>query len=180
MLGKILIILVVVGVAFVGIVVTRPSEFHVTRSLAMSAPASTVFAQVNDLHKWKAWSPWAKMDPNATETHEGPVSGTGSIMRWAGNMKVGEGSMTIVESHPNDLIRFRLEFLKPMAATNTAEFTFKPQGNQTLVTWSMSGHNNFIGKAMSLIMNCDKMVGDQFEQGLSQLAAVVGRRKGSA
>jgi hypothetical protein len=78
-----------------------------------------------------------------------------------------------VESHPHDLIRFKLEFLKPMAATNTAEFTFTPQGKQTLVTWSMSGHNNFVGKAMGLVMNCDKMIGGQFETGLANLKSIL-------
>src|SRR6266480_434577 len=155
MFSKILIALGVIVVAFVILVSQQPSEFRITRSLAMSAPASAVFAQVNDLHKWKSWSPWAKMDPNATETHEGPVAGTGAKMSWAGNMKVGAGSMTIIESRRSDLIRFKLQFLKPMAATNTAEFTFQPQGNQTLVAWSMAGHNNFLGKTMGLIMNCE-------------------------
>src|SRR5882762_5993210 len=151
MLIKILLTLAVLDILLVVLVSNRPSDFRVTRTATMSAPASAVFAQVNDLHKWKAWSPWAKMDPNATETHEGPAAGTGAKMSWAGNMKVGAGSMTITESHPHDLVRFKLEFLKPMAATNTAEFTFQPQGNQTLVRWSMSGHSNFIGKAMGLI-----------------------------
>src|SRR5260221_14652047 len=107
------------------------------------------------------------MDPNAATTFGGPASGVGATMDWAGNMKVGEGSMTIVESHPNDLVRFRLDFQKPFAGTNTAEFTFQPQGGQTQVTWSMTGHNNFMGKAMGLVMNCDKMVGGQFEQGFA-------------
>jgi hypothetical protein len=30
-----------------------------------------------------------------------------------------------------------------------------------------------MGKAMSLIMNCDKMVGGQFEQGLAAMKSVV-------
>ena len=172
MLIRILLALVVIVAVFVVVVSTRPSEFRITRTAAISAPAAAVFAQVNDLHRWKAWSPWAKMDPNAKEVHEGPAAGTGAKMSWSGNNKVGEGSMTITERRPNDFVRFRLEFLKPFAATNTAEFTFKPQGNQTVVTWSMFGHNNFMGKAMGLIMNCDKMVGGQFEKGLAQLKSV--------
>jgi hypothetical protein len=39
--------------------------------------------------------------------------------------------MTIAESRPSDLIRVKLEFFKPFAATNTAEFTFIPEKNQT-------------------------------------------------
>jgi uncharacterized protein YndB with AHSA1/START domain len=176
MFKKILMALVVLVGVVVVIVSRQPSEFRVTRSLAISAPASAVFAQVNDLHKWKAWSPWAKLDPDATETHEGPAAGKGAIMKWSGNMKVGEGVMAITESRPNDRIVFQLDFVKPMPASNIAEFTFTPQGHQTLVTWSMSGHNNFIGKAMGLVMNCDKMIGGQFEKGLADLNSIVEKR----
>ena len=94
-------------------------------------------------------------------------------MRWVGNNKVGQGSMTIIESRPDEFISFKLEFLKPFAATNTAEFTFNSENNQTTVTWSMYGKSNFISKAMGLIMNCEKMVGDQFENGLTTLKSVV-------
>ena len=173
MITKILFTLAFLAAVLVVVISKQPSEFYVMRSATLPAPASVVFAQVNDLHHWKAWSPWARMDPNATETYEGPAAGVGARLRWAGNMKVGEGSMTITESHPNDLVRFRLEFLKPFAGTNTAEFTFQSQGNQTVVTWSMAGHNNFMGKAMSLVINCDKMIGGQFEQGFANLNAVL-------
>jgi len=128
---------------------------------------------VNDFHNWEAWSPWAKLDPAAKATFEGPSTGTGAIFKWAGNKEVGEGSMTITESRPSDLIRIKLEFLRPFEATNSAEFTFKPEGNRTAVTWSMEGKNNFIAKAVCLFMNMDKMVGGQFEQGLAQMKAVV-------
>jgi hypothetical protein len=80
--------------------------------------------------------------------------------------------MTIIESRPGELIRIRMDFLKPFKATNTAEFTFKPQGDQTFVTWSMYGKNNFIAKAIGLFMDCDKMIGDQFEKGLADMKAV--------
>jgi hypothetical protein len=84
---------------------------------------------VNDFHNWEAWSPWAKLDPAAKATFEGPSAGTGAIFKWAGNKEVGEGSMTITESRPSDLIRIKLEFLRPFEATNSAEFTFKSKYN---------------------------------------------------
>ena len=80
--------------------------------------------------------------------------------------------MTITESRPSDLIRIKLEFLRPFEATNSAEFTFKPEGNRTAVTWSMEGKNNFIAKAVCLFMNMDKMVGGDFEKGLASLKSV--------
>ena len=173
MMIKILIALAVVIVLFIIVVATRPSAFQVTRSATIAAPPEVVFLQVNDLRLWEAWSPWAKIDPNAKNTFIGPPAGMGAAMAWSGNNKVGEGRMTITESRPHELVRFRLEFLRPFKAVSDTEFAFRPEGNSTVVTWTMFGKNNFIGKAMSLFMDCDKMVGGQFEQGLAQMNSVV-------
>jgi hypothetical protein len=168
----ILLVIAAVIVLLVAVVATRPSDFRVTRSTAISAPPAVVFAQVNDFHNWDGWSPWARMDSEMKATYAGPAAGTGAVYSWVGNNKVGEGRMTIMESHPSDLVRIKLEFIKPFAATNTAEFTFQPQGNQTTVTWNMTGKKNFMTKAMGLVMNMDKMIGGQFDQGLAQMKSV--------
>lgn len=173
MLKKIFLVLAVLIIGFVIVVLTRPEDFRVSRKAAMAAPPETVFAQVNDFHKWQAWSPWAKMDPNATYSYDGPAEGVGAKFGWSGNSKVGVGSMTITESHPSDLIRLQLEFIKPVAGKSATEFTFQPQDGGTVVTWTMSGKNNFIGKAFSLFMDCEKMVGPDFEKGLANMKTIV-------
>src|SRR5438045_1190045 len=154
-MSKLKIALLVVGIlviAFVIIVATRPADFRVTRSTTIAAPPDSIFAQVNDLHNWQAWSPWAKLDPNAKMTYEGPAAGIGAGYTWDGNKEVGAGRMTITESQPGERVGLKLEFLKPFKATNGTEFTFKPAGNGTTVTWSMYGKNNFMFKAVSLFM----------------------------
>ncbi len=173
MLKIILISLAVIVVVFLVVVAMQPSEYRVARSAAISAPAPVVFAQVNDFHKWEAWNPWGKIDPAMKQSYEGAAAGTGAIYTWNGNKEVGEGRMTITESRPSDLIRIKLEFFKPFAGTSIAEFNFKPEGNQTAVTWSMAGENNFMAKAMHLFMNMDKMIGGQFEQGLASMKSIV-------
>jgi len=80
--------------------------------------------------------------------------------------------MTLTESHTNDLVRIKLEFIKPFASVCDTEFTFKPDGNQTAVTWSMTGTNNFVAKGFCLFMNMDKTVGGDFEKGLAQMKSV--------
>jgi uncharacterized protein YndB with AHSA1/START domain len=172
MLVKILVGLAALVVLLVVVVALQPSEFRITRTATVAAPASAVFAHVNDFHKWEAWSPWAKLDPAARNTFEGAPAGTGAVFAWAGNSKVGEGRMTITESRPNELVRIKLEFMRPFAATNTAEFRFKPEGDRTAVTWSMYGHNNFIGKAVCLVMNMDKTLGGEFDKGLAAMKSV--------
>ena len=151
----------------------RSDDFKVARSATFKATPAAVFEQVNDFRKWEAWSPWAKLDPNAKSTFEGPTRGEGTKMSWAGNMEVGEGNMTIVESKPNELVRIRLEFIKPMAGVNDVQMKIEPKGDETALTWSMEGKNGFMGKAIGLFMDCEKMCGDYFEQGLSNMKAIV-------
>lgn len=169
MLKKVLIGLAVVVAALVGVIAMQPSEFRIERSTTISAPPSDVFAQVNDFHNWEAWSPWAKLDPAAKNTFEGAASGKGAIFKWSGNDEVGEGIMTVTESRPDERIAINLEFVRPMADTCLTEFTFKPEGEQTTVTWTMSGQQNFMEKAFCMFMDMDKMVGGDFEKGLAQM-----------
>ncbi|MBI3414337.1 MAG: SRPBCC family protein [Verrucomicrobia bacterium] len=173
MLKKILIIVAVVIVVFLIVVARQPEDFRVMRFTTIAAPQAAIFPHVNELRKWDAWSPWAKLDPTAKNTFDGPPAGQGAVMAWAGNSQVGEGRMTITESKPSELVRCRLEFFKPMAGVSDTDFAFRPEGNQTVVVWTMSGKNNFIAKAMCLFMNMDKMVGGQFEQGLASMKAIV-------
>jgi hypothetical protein len=173
MLEIILISIAVIVIVFVVIVAMQPSEFLIARSTIISAPPTAVFPQVNDFHMWKSWNPWGKIDPAMKQTYEGAPAGTGAIYTWAGNKEVGEGRMTIIESRPSDLIRVKLEFMKPFRANHIALFTIKPEGKQTVVTWNMTGQNNFMAKAIHLFMNMDKMIGGQFEKGLADMKSVV-------
>jgi hypothetical protein len=132
----------------------------------MAAPPENAFAQVNDFHAWPAWSPWMK------KTFEGAPSGVGAVYAWVGNKQVGEGKMTIEKSTPPSLIGIKLEFIKPFAATNQATFTFTPSAGGTNVTWAMDGQNNFVGKAFSMFMDMDKMIGGDFEKGLASMKSL--------
>lgn len=172
MLKILFIALPVVLVIFLIIVALRPSDFRVVRSLAMGAPPDAIFPHVNELKQWEAWNPWGKIDPNMKLTYDGPTAGVGASYAWTGNNEVGEGKATIIESQPNKLIRFKMEFFKPMAGVSDAWFTFQGQGNHTEVTWAMTGKNNFIAKAFCLFMNMDKMIGGQFEKGLADLKTI--------
>ena len=164
---------VIIGAAFAAIVASRPSEFRITRSAVAAADPATVFAQVNDVRRFQDWSPWAKRDPQATMTFEGPSAGEGAAFSWSGNSQVGQGAMTVTDSRPNERVQFRLDFVKPMKATNTAEFTFEPTAEGTRVTWSMYGQSRFMCKAIGMFMNMDKMVGGDFEKGLADLKRIV-------
>ena len=176
MLKKILIALVVAVAAFAVVVALQPSDLRVSRTVTIAASAADVFGHVNDLHKWDAWSPWAKLDPKAKVGFEGSPAGKGAVFTWSGNSEVGEGRMTVAESRPGELVSIDVVFVKPFEGTSTSEFSFKPEGSGTAVTWSMGGHHDFIQKAMCLIMSGEKMLGGEMEKGLAQLKAVVEKK----
>ena len=172
-----MVIYIFVGLAlviavFAIVAALQPTDFRISRTVRIAAPAPVVFAEVNDFHKWTAWSPYEKFDPAMKRSYEGAPAGDGAVYSWNGNRNAGEGRSTIIESRPNELVKIRLEFVRPFKCTNTAEFTFAPEGDTTAVTWSLYGKNTFMGKAFGLIMNMDKMVGGQFEDGLGQLKSV--------
>ncbi|MGB6427609.1 MAG: SRPBCC family protein [Methyloceanibacter sp.] len=126
MLKKILIAVALLILAFVVVVALQPSELKVERTAAIAAPSAEIFPHVNDFHNWEAWSPWAKLDPNAKIAFEGPDSGTGASMSWAGNDKVGEGKMTMIESAPDDHLNIKVDFVKPFEGSVDSAFGFKP------------------------------------------------------
>lgn len=152
----------------------QPAEYSVERSTTIDEPTEVVFEQVNDLRNWEDWSPWADIDPDYETTYSGADSGEGAIFEWSGNAEAGSGRMTIEESRPGELVEIKLEFLEPFESTSTTSFTFDGDGEQTEVTWSMEGENDFMMKAFSLFADMDAMIGEDFEKGLDQLESAAG------
>jgi hypothetical protein len=162
----ILALLLLVAVAL------QSADMRIERSTTIAATPEVVFPQVNELRKWEAWSPWAKIDPGVKTTYEGPPAGNGAISTWSGNSQVGEGRMTIVESRPNARVKLQLDFIRPVRSNSTAEFILVPAENGTNVTWKMDGPRPLMTKFVGLFMDIDKLLGDQFDEGLAKLKAV--------
>jgi hypothetical protein len=164
-------------VAVLGIIAiiasTKPDVWSIHRQAAIPGTPAQIFPFMHDLHKFMEWSPWAKLDPDMKLTYGGPASGTGANFSWEGNGKAGAGKMTITESRANDLIRCQLDFCKPFKCTNIQEFALKPEGSQTIVTWTMNGKAPFFFKLFLVFASCDSMMGKDLESGLANLKAVV-------
>src|SRR4026207_1303953 len=135
MITKILIGLAAILAVFLIVVAFRPADFRVERSAALSASPAALFEHVNDHHKFAVWNPFLKLDPNVKNTYSGPDSGVGAVCSWDGNKDVGAGSCTIIESKASELVRCRMDWKRPMEGTATVDFTFKPDGDKTVVAW---------------------------------------------
>jgi uncharacterized protein YndB with AHSA1/START domain len=175
-MGTFGLILLVLAGAVCGLLLMasrKPDTFRVERRARIAATPEVIFPHINDLEIWQAWSPWARKDPNAKNTFGAVRAGKGASMRWEGNKEVGVGTMTITETVPNSALTMCLDFEKPFKATNFAEFSLKPEGASTEVIWSLHGPAPLMTKIMDLLMNMDRMIGRDFEAGLSNLKARV-------
>jgi uncharacterized protein YndB with AHSA1/START domain len=170
MLTTIVVVIVLVIAAILIYAATKPDTFSVQRTTAIAAPSEKIFPLIDDLHAHHAWSPFEK-DPAMKRTHSGAHHGPGAVYEWEGNREVGKGRIAIVDSTPSKII-MALDMLKPFKVRNLVEFTLAPNGGATDVTWAMSGRQPYIGKLVSTFIDCDKMVGGQFEQGLAKLKAI--------
>jgi hypothetical protein len=166
------VVLVVVVGALAAFVVSRPNECNVSRTATVGAPSEVVFDIVNTLSRWPEWSPYDKRDPAMKRTITGPAAGPGASYAWTGNGKVGAGRMTVTDAVPGRRVTMDLQFDRPFKCRNVVNFVIEPAAGGSQVTWAMAGKNTLMGKAMSAVINMDKMVGTDFEQGLKNLDAV--------
>ena len=67
----------------------------------------------------------------------------------------------------------KLEFYRPFAGVNDVEFTFVPDGANTVMTWSMVGKLNFMARLIGIFMSMEKMCGTSFEKGLADVKSIV-------
>ncbi len=152
---------------------TKPDDWTIQRQATLPADPAKIFPYLDDLHKFLAWSPWANEDPNMKLTFGDPAIGSGAHCTWEGNGKVGAGKLTITESRPNERVRCRFDFCKPLKCTNLHEFALQAEGSQTIVTWKMSGEAPWFFKLILVFVSCDKMMADKLELGLANLKAAV-------
>jgi uncharacterized protein YndB with AHSA1/START domain len=174
MLTTLAIVAAIVVVAIAAILIiasTKPNHFRVERSTNIAAPADKIFPLIEDLHENTRWSPFEK-DPNMKRTHSGAPKGKGAVYDWDGNRQVGSGRIAITDAVAPSRVAMSLEMYKPFKASNKVEFTLQPSAQGTTVTWAMFGPQPFMAKVMGTLMNCDKMIGSQFEEGLARMKSI--------
>jgi uncharacterized protein YndB with AHSA1/START domain len=168
------ILLVILGLVAVILIyaATRPSTFHIQRSVIIRATPEKVFPLIDDLHNWARWAPQDREDTTMKRIFAGAERGAGATSDWSGSGNTGKGRMTITGSFPPRSVTLAVDWEKPFNVRNINEFLLGPDGSNTRVTWSMSGPNLFVMKLMSVVTNMDRMMGQHFENGLDNLKTI--------
>lgn len=157
---------------FLGYVSTRNGHFHYERALVINAPAQVIYPFVSDFKKGMLWNPFDQKDPQMKHVYKGTDGQVGSVVEFEGNSEVGSGRLEILRLVPNELVEIKLTMIKPFAAENLVRYKLQPDGAGTRFTWSMEGDGGFMGKLVSVFMNCEKMITVEFDKGLAQLKGI--------
>jgi len=146
---------------------TTSDIFRIERSIHIDAAPADITRLIEDFHRWTAWSPWERLDPAMQRSYDGAERGVGAVYAWTGK-KAGAGRMEVKDVRP-ERVTIQLDFIRPMKASNTALFELAPDGEGTRVTWAMEGKETLLTKLMHAVINMDKLVGKDFENGLAEL-----------
>jgi len=170
-----LFIAVLITIAlFVVIALFLPSSAHVEREVELSNPITQVYDSLNHFKRFNTWNLWYSVDPRTKYSLEGPEFGEGSKVSWNSVLEksVGQGSLEIVESVPEESIRMAL--LNGWRGENK-RFTFNmEQNNQTnavTLRWSVDVDYGWdlIGRYAGLYLN--GRVGELMNEGLGRFAS---------
>lgn len=176
MLKKTVIAVTGVMALLLVIVQTRPDHFSITRSGVINASAEKIYPFITQFKLGEQWSPFDTPEMKLKKTFSGEDGTVGAKMTFEGDEQ-GAGELTILKLVPNQSAEINLHMIKPFDAENLIEYSLQPEGAATKFTWTMSGKMNFLAKAFSLFMDCEKMIGPEFEKGIASLKRVVEAQK---
>jgi hypothetical protein len=171
---KVLVVIAAIIAVILVVALIAPKEYAVEREVVINCPKEQVFDYVKSLKLQDEWSVWGDLDPDAVYTYTGVDGTVGFISAWEGNKDVGKGEQEIVNIMEGERVDFELRFVEPFESTADVYITTDGLSEQeTLVKWGMSGKMPFPTNLFLLVMNMDKSIGKDFEQGLAHLKMIM-------
>ncbi len=171
---KVLLVIAIIIAVMLVVALVAPKEYAVEREVVINCPKEQVFEYVKSLRMQDEWSVWGDLDPDAVYTYTGVDGTVGFISAWEGNKDVGKGEQEIINIVEGERVDFELRFVEPFASTADVYITTESLSeSETLVKWGMSGKMPFPTNLFLLVMNMDKSIGKDFEQGLANLKMIL-------
>ncbi len=168
---ELLIAFVIVLALFLGFALFLPSHGRVERRAEIPNPPSQVFDFLNQHRKHTEWSSWAGLDKFAKWKLEGESEGQGARIAWTSFEKsLGNGSIEIVKSVPNEELVYKLENnWSGTEKTSTFKLEQNPKTNATELTWSIDVNYgwNLFARFAGLYLNGG--VGEFMSSGLNKM-----------
>jgi Polyketide cyclase / dehydrase and lipid transport len=169
-------LIVIVSIIALALVVALfvNKDMKASREIVINKPKAEVFDYIKQLKNQNNYSKWGKLDPNMKATFTGTDGTPGFISAWDGNSDVGKGEQEIKKITEGESLETELRFIKPFESKAIATMTTTAiDSSHTKVTWGFDSKMAYPMNIMKLFMDMEKMVGDDFSTGLTNLKAVM-------
>ena len=182
MVKKILIAIaavVVVLAAFLAVAsFVLPTQLKVEREVTINRPKEDVFSYVKYQKNQNDWGPWYRKEPAMKQEFRGTDGTPGFVSYWKGEKdETGEGEQEIKKITENERIETELRFKEPFESKADAYLTTEAASeNTTKVKWGFVGDMPRPFNLMCLVVDMDKELGKDFEEGLSSLKSILESR----
>jgi len=179
MIKKILITILTLIVLLFGVVVllafTISGDYKVEREITINRPKAAVFDYIKMLKNQNTWGPWTKKDPAMKLDYRGNDGYAGFVSSWKSeNPEVGAGEQEIKKVTEGDRLDTELRFKEPFESKSDAYMITEATGPETTkVKWGFSGTMPRPLNLMMLVMDMDKEVGNEFDEGLANLKRIL-------
>ncbi len=169
-IGKIILYVVIVLIV-IGAILTfvAPTHVKIERSIIINSSKEEVFKNLRYYSNRAKWSPWLEKDPQVKTSIEGTDGEVGAIYKWEGNKDVGKGLQTIMRIEDMQKIEDKLQFLEPFKSEADAYLQMGDSAGMVKVSWGFISESPRPFNIFNLFMDMDKMVGPDFQNGLSKL-----------
>ncbi|CAN5433196.1 K(+)-transporting ATPase subunit F [soil metagenome] len=150
-------------------------DFAVEREITINKPKQEVFDYLKYLKNQNNFSVWAKKDPAMKKTFIGTDGTVGFISAWDSESKdVGKGEQEIKAIKDGERLDYEIRFKVPFEATNFSFLTTESvSDSQTKVKWGFYGKSQYPFNLMMAVMDMDKTVGGDLQNGLANLKALL-------
>ncbi len=150
--------------------VTR-KDYNLERSIVVDKNLEDTYHFISSIETQDSWSKWANLDPNMKKQYIGTDRTVGFISKWDSDHKnVGSGEQEIKKLVPNEKVETEMRFLKPFKSVAHGYFTTTAVNeNQTKVAWGFKARMPYPFNLMMVMMNMEKMLGNDFEEGLANM-----------
>ncbi len=168
-----LILLAIIAIAV--LVFVTPTDYKVEREVTINKPKADVMNYAKIIKNQNdQWGPWTKKDPNIKINYKGNDGEVGFVSSWEStHPEVGIGEQEI-KKISNNQIDTELRFKVPFEATNQAYMILdEVTPTQTKVKWGFTGSFSRPMNLMLVVMDMDKEVGKDFNEGLTNLKTVL-------
>ena len=150
------------------------SSYEVEREVLINKPKIEVFNYVKLLKNQDYFSKWAQIDPEMKKSFRGIDGTVGFVSAWdSEHPDVGTGEQEIMAIADGTRIDYELRFLKPFESTSPAYMIFESaEDSQTTVKWGFKGQMDYPMNIMLLMMDFEKLIGDDLQLGLDNLKVI--------